>query len=100
MKGMPTCGRGCVVATGNTITRRMRSSTRRGTEELHPGEWPEQSGRPRVLIENPDGAELSAHADVLRDVTGDALELTLPVLPRQLVEAVDGVRSFISASAD
>lgn len=34
---------------------------------IHPGEWPEQSGKPRVLIENPDGADLWAHADILRD---------------------------------
>jgi hypothetical protein len=34
---------------------------------LHPDEWSEQAGRPRVLIENPDGADLWAHADVLRE---------------------------------
>ncbi len=32
---------------------------------IDPGEWPEASGR-RVLIENGDGAELWAQADVLR----------------------------------
>lgn len=33
---------------------------------IHPGQWPEQTGKPRVLIENPDGADLWAHAEVLR----------------------------------
>jgi hypothetical protein len=142
----------------------------RSPRVIHPEEWPEQSGRPRVLIENPDGADLWAHADVLReagydvamcggpsaeteqhertvcplvtegrcplvegadvvvsttrltdgreilgrlsarsspalvvegtssdlkrhsDVIGDSLEITLPVLPQQLVEAVERVR--------
>ena len=32
----------------------------------HPESWPEPAGKPRVLIENPDGAELWAHADLLR----------------------------------
>jgi hypothetical protein len=30
------------------------------------GEWAGQNGRSRVLIENPDAAELWAHADILR----------------------------------
>jgi hypothetical protein len=33
---------------------------------IHPEEWPEQSGKPRVLIENPERADLWAHADLLR----------------------------------
>jgi hypothetical protein len=143
---------------------------RKDPAQLHPEEWPEPGGKPRVLIENPDGAELWAHADVLReagydvamcggpspktedhdhtscplvtegrcplvdgadvvvsttrltdgreilralsarttplvvegttadlerdrDVTGDALEIALPVMPSQLVEAVEQVRS-------
>jgi hypothetical protein len=33
---------------------------------LHPEEWPEPSGKPRVLIENPDRGDLWAHADLLR----------------------------------
>jgi hypothetical protein len=33
---------------------------------IHPDEWPEQTGKPRVLIENPDRADLWAHADHLR----------------------------------
>ena len=38
---------------------------------IHPGEWPEQTGKPRVLIENPDGADLWAHAEVLREAGYD-----------------------------
>jgi hypothetical protein len=40
---------------------------RRSPRSIHPERWPEPSGKPRVLIENPDGAELWAHADILRD---------------------------------
>lgn len=46
-------------------------SRRRTPRPLHPEEWPERSGRPRVLVENPDGADLWAHADVLRDAGYD-----------------------------
>jgi hypothetical protein len=38
---------------------------------IHPEEWPEQSGKPRVLIENPDGADLWAHAEILREAGYD-----------------------------
>jgi hypothetical protein len=138
---------------------------------IHPEEWPDPSGKPRVLIENPDGADLFAHAEILReagydvavcggpspksgdhehtacpllvegrcplvegadvvvstigltdsreilaklsarsspalvveatsaelqresDVIGDAVEITIPVLPEQIVEAVERARS-------
>lgn len=144
---------------------------KRPPQVIHPEEWPERGAKTRVLIENPDGAELWAHADLLReagydvavcggpaaetedhdhtvcplvtegrcplvegadvvvsttrltdgreiiaklsarsspplvvegttpdlerdgDVIGEALEITLPVLPEQLVEAVDRARS-------
>ncbi len=38
---------------------------------IHPEEWPEESGKPRVLIENPDRADLWAHAEVLREAGYD-----------------------------
>lgn len=38
---------------------------------IHPEEWPEQSGKSRVVIENPDRADLWAHAEVLREVGYD-----------------------------
>jgi hypothetical protein len=38
---------------------------------IHPAEWPAQTGKPRVLIENPDGADLWAHAEVLREAGYD-----------------------------
>lgn len=40
-------------------------------ESIHLEKWPEQSGKPRVLIENPDRADLWAHADVLREAGYD-----------------------------
>jgi hypothetical protein len=39
---------------------------KRSPRLIHPEEWPEQTGKPRVLIENPDRADLWAHADLLR----------------------------------
>jgi hypothetical protein len=45
---------------------------RRGNSAtIHPEAWPEPSGKPRVLIENPDGADLWAHAEILRDAGYD-----------------------------
>jgi hypothetical protein len=38
---------------------------------IHPDEWPAQSGKARVLIENPDRADLWAHAEVLREAGYD-----------------------------
>jgi hypothetical protein len=49
------------VAQARSLFRRTRSP-----RSIHPEEWPEQSGKPRVLIENPDRADLWAHADLLR----------------------------------
>jgi hypothetical protein len=37
------------------------------TEIAPPVSWSGESGKPRILIENPDGAELWAHGDVLRE---------------------------------
>ena len=37
-----------------------------GAGVLHPGEWPDSAGKQRVLIENKDGADLWAHAELLR----------------------------------
>jgi hypothetical protein len=44
-----------------------RSSPR----SIHPEEWPEERDKPRVLIENPDGADLWAHAEILREAGYD-----------------------------
>ena len=45
---------------------------RKSSEELiHPEEWPAPTGKPRVLIENPDRADLWAHAEVLREAGYD-----------------------------
>jgi hypothetical protein len=42
-----------------------------GPLSIHPEEWPEHGGKPRVLIENPDRADLWAHADLLREAGYD-----------------------------
>jgi DNA-binding NtrC family response regulator len=44
----------------------MRPFTSKTPRLLHLEEWPAQTGKTRVLIENPDRADLWAHADVLR----------------------------------
>jgi hypothetical protein len=51
------------------ITHTIRSMFGRKSSPavIHPEEWAGQANRPRVLIENPDGADLWAHADVLRE---------------------------------
>jgi hypothetical protein len=46
-------------------------ASKREPAQLHPEEWPEQTGKTRVLIENPDRADLWAHADVLREAGYD-----------------------------
>jgi hypothetical protein len=48
-----------------------RKSSPESPPLIHPEEWPEQTGKPRVLIENPDRADLWAHADVLREAGYD-----------------------------
>jgi hypothetical protein len=50
---------------------RSRFGRKRSPRSIHPGEWPEQTGKPRVLIENPDRGDLWAHADLLRQAGYD-----------------------------
>lgn len=40
---------------------------RREEHVIETGEWPAREGRERVLIENPDGAQLWAYAETLRE---------------------------------
>jgi tyrosine phenol-lyase len=42
-------------------------SLRRRRQPAAPGPWSERTGRTRVLVENPDRADLNAHAAVLRN---------------------------------
>lgn len=65
---------------------------KRTPPSIHPGEWPEHGGKPRVLIENPDRADLWAHADLLRgagyDVAicgGPVAEIAPPRWYRRLI---------------
>jgi hypothetical protein len=44
---------------------------KREPRSIHPDDWPEHSGKPRVLIENPDRADLWAHAELLREAGYD-----------------------------
>ncbi len=46
---------------------RSRFGRKSPPRSIHPEEWPEQSGKPKVLIENPDRADLWAHAELLRE---------------------------------
>ena len=47
----------------------LRGST--PPQHIHPGEWPAESDKPRVLIENPNRADLWAHANLLREAGYD-----------------------------
>ena len=38
---------------------------------IETGDWPEREGRRRVLVENPDGAQLWAYAEMLREAGYD-----------------------------
>ncbi|HXR12588.1 MAG TPA: hypothetical protein VN770_09850 [Gaiellaceae bacterium] len=49
------------------VQARTLFGRRSAPRSIHPEEWPEQSGKTRVLIENPDRADLWAHADLLRE---------------------------------
>jgi hypothetical protein len=44
---------------------------RRRQRCIEPGEWPERSGRARVLIEHPDGMALWTEAEALREAGYD-----------------------------
>jgi hypothetical protein len=48
---------------------------------IHPQTWPDSGGKPRVLVENPDGAELWAHAEVLREAGYEVATCAGPAEP-------------------
>jgi hypothetical protein len=54
---------------------------RRRPERAALEEWPERTGRPRVLIENPDQAELWAAAGILREAGYDVAVCAGPTVP-------------------
>ena len=58
---------------------------RRAEQKLiHPGEWPvTPAGKPRVLIENGDGADLGAHAGILRDAGYEVAVCHGPSIPTE-----------------
>jgi hypothetical protein len=47
---------------------------------IESGEWPARSGKSRVLVENPDRADLLAHADILRDAGYDVAVCSGPTV--------------------
>ena len=56
---------------------------------IHPQTWPESSPKPRVLVENPDGAELWAHAEILRDAGYEVATCAGPADAAILARAAD-----------
>jgi hypothetical protein len=48
------------------------------THCIEPGEWPDRTDRPRVLIEHPDGAALWAEAEIMREAGYDVAVCTGP----------------------
>ena len=48
---------------------------------IDPGDWPEPSGRPRILVESPDRADLWAHAETLREAGFDVAVCAGPIDP-------------------
>ncbi len=50
---------------------------------IDPGDWPEPSGRPRILVESPDRADLWAHAETLREAGFDVAVCAGPVDPTE-----------------
>jgi hypothetical protein len=46
-------------------------SKRRQPHVIEAGDWEARQGRPRVLVENPDGAQLWAYAEALREAGYD-----------------------------
>ena len=51
------------------------------TSSIDPGDWAAPSGRPRVLVESPDRADLWAHAETLREAGFDVAVCAGPVDP-------------------
>jgi len=52
---------------------------------LHPDDWPQRTGKARVLIENPDRADLWAHAEILREAGYDVAQCHGPTKPHEHV---------------
>lgn len=50
--------------------------TRRKQHTIETGDWSARRGRERVLVENPDGAQLWAYAEVLREAGYDVATCT------------------------
>jgi hypothetical protein len=51
-------------------------SRRRKQHVIETGDWPAREGRKRVLVEHPDGAQLWAYAEILREAGYDVATCT------------------------
>ena len=80
-------------------------------DRIEPSEWPARSGKSRVLIENPDRADLLAHADILREAGYDVAicsgpteaegerACSCPLLEGQGCSLVDGADAVVSTAS-
>ncbi len=83
----------------------------RSPQFLEPMTWAPRSTKPRVLVENPDRAELLAHATILRDAGYDVAICTgpdmgrggkacgCPLLEGESCKLVDGADVVVSTSS-
>ena len=96
---LPDCGAPAAVHSGRMRAVRLKAvfRSKRDTASIHPGEWPDHGGKPRVLIENPDRADLWAHADLLRGAGYDVAICGGPVAE---IQPAPWYRRLVSATAE
>ena len=77
---------------------------------LDPGRWAPRSGKARVVVENPDGSELSGYAEALRSAgydvatcsgpgAGEGSRSLCPLVETGHCSLVDGADVVVSTSA-
>jgi hypothetical protein len=82
----------------------------RGTRTLDPGEWAPRSGKPRVVVENPDGFELWGYAEALRSAgyevatccgpeSDEGTRSACPLLESGHCSLIDGADVVVSTSS-
>jgi hypothetical protein len=82
---------------GDVTHVRSRFGRKSSPRSIHAEEWPGQRGKARVLIENPDGADLWAHAEILRKA---GYEVATCVGPTAEPERVPWLRRIAQYWAD
>lgn len=84
--------------------KRFWPGRRRAPQLIEHGEWSERTDRPRVLIENPDQADLWAHSGILRDAGYDVAvctgpdEASCPLLVHGHCSLVEGADVIVSST--